>query len=117
MGGIGRGQGSDELLAAIAGQQIVTPLQAASKNGGDRLQALISFRVAIGVIEALEVVDIDHENGQAKTLAPRAAVGRAKRFIEAASVAQAGQWITPCQFFQLVALALDLHRLSTLRRA
>ncbi len=78
MGGIGRGQGGDELFAAIAGQQIVTPLQAAIKDGSHRLQATIAFRVAVGVIEPFEVVDVDHQYRQPESLDEAAAAAFAR---------------------------------------
>lgn len=108
VGGIGRGQGGDELFAAIAGQQIVAPLQAAIEDAGDGTQAPITFRMAVGVVQPFEVVDVDHQYRQALALAARAAVGPIQRLIEAAPVAQSGQRIAPRQRFQFIALALDL---------
>ena len=106
---VGRGQGGDELLAAVAGQQVITALQAAVEDRGDRLQAAITFRMPVGVVESLEVVDIDHQHRQPHALATGAAVRAAERFIEVAPVAEPGQRIAPGQQRQLVALTLDLH--------
>ncbi len=69
VGGIGRGQGGDELFAAVAGQQIVAPLQAAIEDAGDGTQAPITFRMAVGVVQPFEVVDVDHQYRQALALA------------------------------------------------
>lgn len=38
--GLSGGQGGDEFLAAVAGQQVITALRAAVEDRGDRLQVV-----------------------------------------------------------------------------
>lgn len=103
-----RGQRRDELLAAVAGQQVITALQAGVEDGRDRLQAAVAHRVAVRIVEPLEVVDVDHQHRQSHAMAARTAMCAAERFIEAAAVAQSSQRIAAGQQRQFVALALDL---------
>ena len=57
-------QQDGELLAAVAGDEVVPPQFAPRQTCGDRLEAGIAGRVAVAVVEPLEVIDVDHQEGE-----------------------------------------------------
>lgn len=82
-----------ELLTAIAGHVIAGTPCAGLQHAGDGLQALVAGLVAEVVVVQLEVVDIQHQQGQllATARGPRPFVG--EDFIEVAAVTQASQCV------------------------
>src|SRR5712692_11811774 len=86
----GRSHDQNELFAAIAGDYIL-----ASCSGQHVLayctQHRIPRRMAERVVEALEVVDVDHQHAEGLAAAPSAAFFPAERLFEVAAVMEAGQ--------------------------
>jgi ribonuclease PH len=56
----GAGQDEAELLAAVAAQQVALA-QAGAHALGHRLDDQVAHRVAVAVVEGLEVVDVAHD--------------------------------------------------------
>src|SRR5438034_2174057 len=82
---LGRSHDQNELLAAIAGDDILAPRKGQHVLAY-RTQHRIPCRVAERVVEALEVVDVDHHYAERQRAAPRAAFLTAERFLEVAAV-------------------------------
>ncbi len=57
------GQQHGELVAAGAGQQPAVA-EAVAQGGGDRLEHLVAGLVAAGVVDVLEVVDVDGQDAE-----------------------------------------------------
>ena len=70
-GRFGAGQQDDELVAAVAPDQVVVA-QLAAQRDGDLAQLLVAGLVAAVVVDGLEVVEVDQHAGQRCALAPRA---------------------------------------------
>ena len=80
-----------ELLAAVAGRHVVL----ADRPGdglGDRAQDEVADGMPVAVVEALEVVDVDHEDAE-RVIGPPAAGEEAAELVEVAAVRQAGQGV------------------------
>jgi hypothetical protein len=60
-GGVGENEG--ELFAALPTRDVFGA-NAGFEDVGDGLQRGVSGEMAVGVIEALEVVDVDHQHGE-----------------------------------------------------
>ena len=90
--GIGVGQGEQELVAADAAADVAGP-QLAEDHARGHLQRLVAGAMPGRVVELLEVVDVEHDDGD--LLAPRARVLErlVQRVVEAAVVEHAGQRI------------------------
>ena len=58
---IGVGQNRSEFFAAVAGGEVGWPVQRPGQHLCHRLEAVVPGGVAIGVIERLEMVDVDQE--------------------------------------------------------
>ncbi len=84
------GHDQHELFTAIAGNNILAA-GGALHILSDRTQDRISGRVAERIVEALEVVDIDHHHAEGLTCAPGAALFPAERLFDITAVVQAGQ--------------------------
>src|SRR5947209_6196338 len=86
----GRSHDQHELFAAIARDDILAP-----RSGQHVLayctQHRIPRRVAERVVEALEVVDVDHHHAERQGAAPGSAFFPAERLLEVAAVMEAGQ--------------------------
>ena len=80
-----------ELLAAQSGHQIGGPGGALAQHRSDATQAFVAGRVAVVVVVALEVVDIDQQQRQRYAVAsgPRHLLGQAQ--VEGAAIGQTGQ--------------------------
>lgn len=63
----------------------------------------------MGVVESLEVIDIDHDERQDVIRTPRAAPFQVKRLVEGASVGDAGQPIDLAEPFEQVTLTLEFQ--------
>src|SRR5207253_3927969 len=50
-----------ELLAAITGHQISSTIQCLVEGNGDLFQAAVAALMAIGIVESLEKVGVDHD--------------------------------------------------------
>ena len=58
---VGVGQQNSKLFAAVPRGNITRPLHGFVDRLGDDREDTVTFRVAIGVVETLEAVDIDQE--------------------------------------------------------
>ena len=88
LGGVG--QDGRELLAAIAAR-VVLVAQRATQGGCDRLQHPVALVVAVGVVEFLEVVDVEHQHRQRQVVAARTVEFALQRLVEVTAVEQRGQ--------------------------
>ena len=52
-----------EFLAAITRNEVAGPFQTGFERARDALDAFVAGRMAIGVVERLELVDVDEEQG------------------------------------------------------
>ncbi len=94
-----------ELISAVAIEPIVVP-RGARHHGGDVDQERVARRVALGVVETLEIVEVEHQQGERSA----ALDGRAELALERAVVPQPGQGV-------LVRAGADLAvRLGVLHR-
>ena len=60
---VGAGEQQDELVAAVAGDLVVRP-QLALQRAGDAAQQLVAGGVALGVVDALEVVEVEDHGAE-----------------------------------------------------
>ena len=63
LGAGGLGQQHDELLAAVARHDVHRPLLPL-EQGGELLEHPVAHQVPVGVVDLLEVVDVDHHAGE-----------------------------------------------------
>src|SRR3989442_7969528 len=84
----GRSHDQHELFAAIARDDILAP-RSGQHVLAYRAQHRIPRRVAERVVEALEVVDVDHQHAEGLAAAPSAAFFPAERLFEVAAVIEA----------------------------
>ncbi len=95
-----RGRIDGELVAAEPGQG-VAGAAATAQDVGNFLDQAVAGRVAIGVVDLLEVVEVEHQDRAGGALASRPRHRQVEVLVEAAAVLQAGQRI-------LAGLALQL---------
>ncbi len=111
--GVGVGQRDDEFLAAVARDVIAVAAQAARQRLRDLAQHVVAGRVAVVVVERLEVIDVDEQHGQRAAAARRALGFLREHRIERAAVVEARQRIgvrEPVQLRFRVLPALQLAR-------
>ena len=101
------GHRHDELLATEAAGH-VGRAHACRKHVTEAPQYLISDRVPVPVIDAFEVVQVDHDQAERQVLAAQSRQLSLQRFVEVAAVEQAGQRIANSLFAQLRIERLDL---------
>ena len=107
-------QQQEKLFTAPACAQ-VAGAAAACQQAGHRLQGLVAEVVAILVVEALEVIEVEHDQGQRPLIAQAGAPQRRGLLIEATAVEQRGQRIAlgqalGQQFFCLLLAHLEAQR-------
>ena len=93
-------QRDGHLLAAVA-RRLVDLARGLAQRVGDLLEHLVALQVPVGVVDALEVVDVEHDQPELVAEAPRALDLGRDDLLEAAVVEQAGQLVRD-------RLALDL---------
>ena len=71
---------------------------------GDGAKSLITFRVPVGVVVALEVIDVAHRQRERLRVAARPRLERLQIAIQLAPVAQAGQRIGQHFFLELAVI-------------
>ena len=96
-----------QFFAAIAGRQpdVADDILQYFRNQPEHL---IADLMTIGVVELLEVIDIDHQNTERRILFHRGDLGRTEEFVHRAPVGQSGQRIG------VRALFGDLERVADL---
>ena len=113
-GEIGTRQHRDQLLAAIAGRQVLLA-NFFAQHLGHQAQHLVADAVAEIVVEGLEVVDVEHQH--AERLAPvRGRLCLAQEFIERPPVGKACQRIGPGALLGLGERVADRVELAGLFR-
>ena len=90
--GVGVGQQHDELVAAVAGDDVVVA-QLAAHRLGDRAQDVVPGQVAVLVVDRLEVVEVEQQAGQRGAGAARAGDLLAHAQVQRAVVEQPGQGV------------------------
>ena len=108
------GQHERELLAAHAAQH-VGGAQVQGDELGELAQQLVARRVAVGVVHALEVVQIDHQHGGGAAFLPELLQPVRALFEEGAAAKHAGQRVVACGVVQL-AQQLVAHGLEARHR-
>ncbi|MER3356778.1 MAG: hypothetical protein RLQ73_22850 [Hoeflea sp. D1-CHI-28] len=83
----------DEFLTAITGQQTAVVGKDVLDRHGQALQAFIAGLMAIGVVESLEVIDVDHQKRQVGPVPPGGGKAFVKNDVELAAVGKPGQGI------------------------
>jgi hypothetical protein len=76
--GAGGGRQQDHELLAAEARQVVDRAKPLAHRGAQRLQGLVAGGVAQGVVELLEVVDVDQPHRQRGGRRPRARGGRSR---------------------------------------
>ena len=104
--GVHVGQQDPELLAAQAADEVVRAAHRLAQLGGHLAQHLVAVRVPAGVVEELEVVEVEHDDGGRARRADRVL----ERLVEAAVVGQPGQRVALGERLQAVALRLHERR-------
>ncbi len=107
------GQDGDEFLATIASREI-TALDVGFERHGDEAQHLVAGLVAPGVVEALEVIDVDQHQAQRLAAVARLAQQARDAVVEGLAVIDLGQRIE--QGFAADILEVALQRLDIVAR-
>ena len=94
-------QQQDELVAPQAGHGVLVAHLAPQAVGG-LLQQLVARRVAQAVVDVLEVVQVQEQEGQALLFAGRRGDGHIQAVVEQAAVGQAGKRIVIGQIGRLL---------------
>ena len=106
----GRGRQHDaELVAAGARQHVAGP-QPRLRHQGEMLQAGVAGGVAVGVVDAFETVEIDHQQRERLAGALRARAFLGQPLHQMAAVADAGEVVEQRQIGDLVAQAIHRHQ-------
>ena len=106
-GGVAAGQDQRQFLTAIARDQVAVAPCARPDRLGHALETGITGLVPVGVVEILEVIDVQQEQAQRRALPDRARPGFGQVFVQRTPVGQTGQSVGPGQSFELL-----LHRLA-----
>jgi len=107
-GGLGAGQQDDEFPRRPARREVAGAAQGSGNGVRHHTQAFVAGGVAIGVVVFLEVVDIDHGDGDRRADALGMAQLLQQHGIEAAAVGQAGQAILHGPRFELLVGGAEL---------
>jgi hypothetical protein len=94
--GFGRadpGEKDREFLAAAAGDQLTAAARGPDQHAGNPAQTIIAGRVTVDVVEALEAVDVEQQQGEVDSVAHSTAPLGIKARVERASVGDAGERI------------------------
>ena len=97
------GQQRDELIAAIASEEVVHA-QDSLKTGGDVLEHPIAGLVSEVVVDLLEVVDVDEDQAEMIAGALAAADFGGDLFLEEGVVVQAGETVADNELLELLVL-------------
>ena len=112
LAGAGLGQQHRELVPAEAAEHVGGP-QVGGERGRDAAQQRVARRVALGVVDGLEVVEVDHDQPErAPVVAHVVGQLRLEALGEAAAVEAAGQRVRAREPRQLAPLALAVGGLG-----
>ena len=106
---VGGRQDRQKLFSAIAGDHVglAQPLANAQRHFA---QHGVSGQVAIGVVDALEVVDVQHQESQRFPLAPSARAQRWQQVLQGTAVVQTGEAVVRGQGVLLLQGKFHLHQ-------
>ena len=102
----GAGHHDGELFTAVASADVENP-HATAKQVGDVAERAIAFEVAERIVDALEVVDVHHQQREVLLLAPRALDLGLEARLEISPVEESGDRIDGCDPRQLVEALAD----------
>ncbi len=95
-GAVGVGQDHRELLAAVTRAEVARAHLVADLRGRG-LQRGVADGVTVGVVQALEMIEVDHQQRQGLTRARGLGHRSLERFVEGPAVEQAGETIVQSQ--------------------
>ena len=98
-----------ELVAAGAGEHVAGP-QSRLRHQGEVLEAGIARGVAMGVVDGLEAVEIDHQQRERLAAALRAGAFLGQPLQQMAAVGDAGEIVEQREVGDLVAQAVHRHQ-------
>ena len=101
LGGVDAGHHDDEFLAAQPTEQIAAADDAAQPIG-EALEHEIADVVAIGVVDALEMVDVENHQRQRRAAHARVLDHRREMALEEAAIVEAGQRVEQRQLDRLL---------------
>jgi len=104
---VGVGEEDDEFLAALASQGILRT-QVLTYDAREHHQCLVARVVAVGVVQTLEIVDVQQGDRQRCVATVGACAFLLADFFQATAVQRAGELIVPHQPASLVQLMLQL---------
>lgn len=61
---IGQGADDDKLFTAVAGTEVTGPTQGFLDGLGDFQEAIAACTVTVGIVIALEIIYVTHQNGE-----------------------------------------------------
>jgi hypothetical protein len=105
--GVGVRQHDAELVAANAPDdaEVAHGRAQAGRHGG---QDLVPERVAVGLVDALEVVEVEQHDGERPLLAARHGQLPAHDLLEAAVVGEAGEGVAVGQLLEVAVVLLEI---------
>ena len=96
-------QQDGELFSAIACDEVSGAVEGGAERVGDVLEALVAGEMAVGVVDALEVIDVDEQQGERAAMAMGAAPLGGEALVKAAAVGDSGEAVLQGHFFEAVA--------------
>jgi hypothetical protein len=97
-----------EFLTAITGYHISGPIQRIAQDACQPYQAVVAMLMAIGIIESLKKVRIDHYQGKRCTRAASAPPFEIESLLEVTAIRDTGQSVQVGQTEQMFILLLKL---------
>lgn len=95
----------NELLAAVAGGEVVFAAQRLTHESGDALDDLIAVEMALGVVDDFEVVDVDDDGRQRLVVASGLPPEQVEVAVEESAIGQLGEGVV-----RGTAVELDVER-------
>jgi hypothetical protein len=86
-----------EFFAAVSGGKVARTKHGIADRGPYTPQALVAGEMPVKIIEALEMIDVDHDQPEPGLVAPRAQMLLRKRFVECPAIGKTGETILSCE--------------------
>jgi hypothetical protein len=106
--GFDRAQDDDELIAAHADHDVVAAHRF-SDSLGDRLQQFVAGLVTVRIVDVLEAIQVEEQNGQRQAALPRFLHGFGQMRREVQTIRQAGELIVMREAIQALLLLQQLR--------
>src|SRR5262249_5400029 len=110
------GEDEDELLAPVARGEVGRTVERRAQDLGHADEALVPRQVSVGVVVALEEIDVAEDEGEGHAVARGAPPLLAQRLVEAAAVGEPGERVEGAEPLELLVrleeLAPDLVELG-----